>query len=262
MAKIGYLYLRQGAWAGQQLLPTEWVDTVNHATISMKARADAGLKYHNQFWALPDRHVFMAVGYHCQVIMVFPDLDIVAAMTARDFCSFRKIAEGIAGAVKSEATLPHNSDAARLLADAVADVSTEKPTQVAPVPQIASPISGKTYRFPADNALDVRSISLSFTDKPGYAVDIDTHNPANPVIRLRGPIGLDGLYRKSELTSFGLRAVKGAWVSADTFAIDMQYVGLGEQQKFSLSFSGDNKVVLHGKTRAGREVAVDGEPDG
>jgi hypothetical protein len=93
-------------------------------------------------------------------------------------------------------------------------------------------------------------------------VEIDTHNPANPVIQMRGPIGLDGLYRKSEPTPFGLRAVKGAWVSGDTFAVDVQYVGLGEQQKFSLSFSGDNKVVLRGKARGGREVAIDGEAGG
>jgi hypothetical protein len=96
-------------------------------------------------------------------------------------------------------------------------------------------------------------LSLSFTDTPSYAVELDTHNPANPVIWMRGPIGLDGLYRKSAPTSFGLRAVKGAWVSGDTFAVDVQFVGSGEQQKFSLSFSGDNKVVLRGKAgEAGR----------
>jgi hypothetical protein len=126
---------------------------------------------------------------------------------------------------------------------------------------ITSAISGKTYRFP-ENALNVRSFSLSFTDRPGYVVEIDTHDPTNPVIRMRGPIGLDGLYRKSEPTPFGLRAVKGAWARGDTFVVDVQYVGQGEQQKFSLSFSGDNKVVLRGKTRGGREVAIDGEVGG
>jgi CubicO group peptidase (beta-lactamase class C family) len=260
MAKIGYLYLRRGQWAGRQLLPAEWVDTVNHATISMNAKVDGGLTYHNQFWALPDRHVFMAVGYHCQVIMVFPDPDIVAAMTARDFCSFRKLADDISGAVKSDAALPADPDAARLLAEAVRDVSTEMPTEVGPASMIASAISGKTYRFPA-NGLDIRSVSLTFTDNPGYTVEIDTHYPANPLLRMRGPIGLDGLYRKSEPTPFGLRAVKGAWAKGNTFILDVQYVGLGEQQKFSLSFSGD-KVVLRGNARGGREIAVDGETGG
>ena len=59
-----------------------------------------------------------------------------------------------------------------------------------------------------------------------------------------------------------MRAVKGAWVNGDTFAVDVQYVGLGEQQRFSLSFSGDDKVVLRGKARGGREVTVDGEAGG
>jgi CubicO group peptidase (beta-lactamase class C family) len=30
MAKIGYLYLRNGAWEGKQLLPPAWIDKVNH----------------------------------------------------------------------------------------------------------------------------------------------------------------------------------------------------------------------------------------
>ena len=75
---------------------------------------------------------------------------------------------------------------------------------------------------------------------------------------MRGPIGLDGLYRKSELTSFGLRAVKGSWVNKDTFVMDVQYVGLGEQRKFTLSFNG-NKVSMRGRARDGRDILVDGE---
>jgi len=258
MARIGYLYLRHGEWAGKQLLPPDWVDAANHATVSMNASFDPGLKYHNQFWALPDKHVFMMVGYHCQMIMVLPDRDIVAAMTARDFCSFRKMADEISGAVKSEAALPVNPDAAMQLANVLSDISIEKPTEIGPTPELASAISGKTYRFPG-NALDIKSFSLSLNDsRPGYAIEIDTHNPANPVINMRGPIGLDGLYRKSELTSFGLRAVKGSWVNKDTFVMDVQYVGLGEQRKFSLSFDG-SKVSLRGKTRDGRDILVDGE---
>ena len=32
------------------------------------------LRYSNLFWALPDKHVYMANGYHCQLIMVLPRL--------------------------------------------------------------------------------------------------------------------------------------------------------------------------------------------
>jgi CubicO group peptidase (beta-lactamase class C family) len=258
MAKIGYLYLRHGEWAGKQLLPPDWVDAVNHATVSMNASFEPGLRYHNQFWALPDRHVYMTVGYHCQVIMVLPDQDIVAAMTARDFCPFGKIADDISGAVKSDAPLSANPDAAMQLANVLGDISTEKPTEIGPTSELASGISGKTYRFP-DNDLNIKSFSLSLSgSQPGYEIEIDTRNPANPLIKLRGPIGLDGRYLKSELTSFGLRAAKGSWVNKDTFVADVQYVGLGEQRKFSLSFDG-NKVNLRSKARSGREISVDGE---
>jgi CubicO group peptidase (beta-lactamase class C family) len=76
MAKIGYLYLRNGVWEGKQLLPPAWIEKVSHATVDMHAAWAPGLRYSNLFWALPDKHVYMAGGYHGQVIMIFPDLDI------------------------------------------------------------------------------------------------------------------------------------------------------------------------------------------
>ena len=35
MAKIGYLYLRNGMWEGKELISSAWIDKVNHATIDM-----------------------------------------------------------------------------------------------------------------------------------------------------------------------------------------------------------------------------------
>ena len=260
MARIGYLYLHRGEWSGKQLLPTGWVDAIDHPTVSMNASFDPGLKYSNQFWVLPDRHVYMAVGYHCQVIMILPDQNVVAAMTARDFCPFRRLADDITAAVKSASSLPPNPEAAKLLADEVADVATEKATDVGPTPDLAAVISGKTYRFP-DNALNVKTLALFLTDsQPRYEVDIDTHQLGNALVKLGGPIGLDGLYRKSKPTAFGLRAVKGAWQDGETFAVDVQYVGLGEQAKFVLRFDGD-KVTLRGKARDGHEVVAEGAAD-
>jgi CubicO group peptidase (beta-lactamase class C family) len=68
-------------WEGKHLLPPAWIDKVSHATIDM--HKEPGLRYSNQFWALPDKHVYMAVGTNRQVIMVFPDLDVVAVTTGR-----------------------------------------------------------------------------------------------------------------------------------------------------------------------------------
>jgi CubicO group peptidase (beta-lactamase class C family) len=134
MAKIGYLYLRGGEWDGKRLLPPEWIDKVSHATVNMNSFAERGMRYSNFFWALPDKHVYMAVGYHCQLIMVFPDLDIVAVTTARDFCPFSKLADAISGAVRSEGALPSDPAGADLLADKIREISNRRRYDD-PVPQ-------------------------------------------------------------------------------------------------------------------------------
>ncbi|MDH2386654.1 serine hydrolase [Bradyrhizobium sp. CER78] len=259
MAKIGYLYLRNGEWAGKQLLPADFLDAVNHATVNMNARFDPRLRYANQFWTIPDKHIFMTVGYHCQVIMVMPERDIVAVMTASNFCSFGKLADEISGAIKSDQALPDDAAAAEQLAKAIADVSTEKPTPVGAPPAIASAISGRTYKFP-DNNLGIKTLTLFLADEnPRYVVETNAGDPARR--DLNGPIGLDGLYRKSAPTFLGVRAVKGAWTDERTLVVDLQYVGLGDAWTWTLTYDGD-KVALRGKARDGREGAAEGTAGG
>jgi CubicO group peptidase (beta-lactamase class C family) len=259
MAKIGYLYLRKGKWEDQQLIPPDWADRQNHAAVNMNASFDADLRYSNLFWAFPDKHVYMAVGDRCQLIMVFSKLDIVAVVTARNYCSFSKMVNDISGAVKSDAALPPNSTGATLLANKLRDISIEKPTEVGAMPAIALSISGKTYQFP-DNALNVKSLSLSLTDvHPHYDLEIYTRDPALPSLKLAGPIGLDGLYRKGEPTPLVLvLALKGAWSNSQTFAIDVRLLGGDIDRKWILSFDG-GRLNLRGKAEDGREVSVEGE---
>ena len=124
MAKIGYLYLRKGVWEGQELLPPAWIDKVSHATVNMRL---GGLRYSNLFWALPDKRVYMAVGRNGQVIMVFPDLDVVAVTTGRENYRLSEVADSISRSVKSDTSLPADAESAQLLANKILDVSTGKP---------------------------------------------------------------------------------------------------------------------------------------
>jgi CubicO group peptidase (beta-lactamase class C family) len=262
MARFGYLYLRGGRWGDRQLLPPDWIETVNHAATDMHTSFEPGLRYANQFWALPDRHVFMSVGYHCQVIMVLPDPDIVAVMTARDFCPFRKLAESILGAVKSESPLPASSDAAASLATAISDVATEKPNEIGPVPELAAVISGKTYHFPR-SALSFKSTTLYLTDpNPRVAWELYQADMPDSVIRTDSPIGLDGLYRKNApkdpTIPFAYRAMKGSWRDAQTFVINLQFIGQGLEQTWTLAFAGD-RMTIKTKARDGHEVSVESE---
>ena len=81
MAKIGYLYLRGGVWEGKQILPASWIEGVRKADVDMRETWAQDLRYGSQFWVMPDRDAYMAVGYDRQLIVVMPKLDIVAVMT-------------------------------------------------------------------------------------------------------------------------------------------------------------------------------------
>jgi len=135
MAKIGYLYLRNGEWEDKRLLPSAWINRISHAAVNTNLSGEPDMRYSNFFWALPNKHVYMAVGYHCQLIMVFPELDIVAVTTARDFCPFSKLADYISSAVKSEGALPSDPAGADLLANKIREISIRRRYDD-PVPQL------------------------------------------------------------------------------------------------------------------------------
>jgi len=258
MAKIGYLYLRHGEWEGKTLVPPAWIEKASHATINMNMKSGPDLRYSNFFWALPNKNVYMAVGYHNQVIMVFPALDIVVVTTARDFYSLGLMVNYITDAVKSGTALAPAPDGASVLANAIRDVSTEKPSEVGATPETAAAISGKIYTFPG-NGLGVKSLSLTLTG-PQPLIDFEFYNrdPGAPSRRVGGPIGLDGLYRRGDATQVGIAAVKGSWLNDHTFVIQRLILGAGAaEQKYTLSFD-DEKLNLRGTDWNGRDVSIDG----
>jgi CubicO group peptidase (beta-lactamase class C family) len=124
MAKIGYLYLHNGVWEGKQLLPSEWVNKVSHPTVETHLKQ--GFWYSNFFWALPDKHVYMALGRYGQVIMIFPDLDVVAVTTGHKGYPPSEFADAVSGSVKSDTTIPADAAGEKLLANKILDVSTDK----------------------------------------------------------------------------------------------------------------------------------------
>jgi CubicO group peptidase (beta-lactamase class C family) len=259
MAKIGYLYLRQGEWEGKPLLPPAWVEKVSHATVNMNTAFEPALRYSNFFWALPEQQVYMADGYHCQLIMVYPALDIVAVTTARDFCPLGRLANLVIAAVKSDAAIAPDPAGANMLADAIREISAEKPTEASAPSEMASAVSGKTFNFPG-NALGVKSIALRFADsEPRYDMEFYSRDPARPPFQWTGPIGLDGLYRKSDPSAVGIVATKGKWLNDHTLTIERLILGDGEPaRRWTLRFDGD-KLNLRGMDRGGSEVSIDGD---
>ncbi|UCG02806.1 MAG: serine hydrolase [Candidatus Heimdallarchaeota archaeon] len=75
MAKFGFLYLHNGSWDGQQLVPKEWVQVSTQPT-------NTTWWYGYQWWIEPHRNSFSARGYKGQQIIIIPDYNMVVVFTA------------------------------------------------------------------------------------------------------------------------------------------------------------------------------------
>ena len=94
MAKIGYLYLRQGQWEDKQLVPAAWVEASTRKHISATLQDGYGYQ-----WWVTDDGIYMALGYAGQFIFVVPEVDLVVVFVSnldeKDFYTPQKLLEDI-----------------------------------------------------------------------------------------------------------------------------------------------------------------------
>jgi CubicO group peptidase (beta-lactamase class C family) len=84
LAKIGYLYLHDGMWNGKQLVGKDWVAE----SVAPFIQAEEDYKYGYQWWLMPrkdsPRLVWMARGFGGQNLVVYPEEQVIAVITAWD----------------------------------------------------------------------------------------------------------------------------------------------------------------------------------
>lgn len=78
MAKFGYLYLHEGVWDGQQIVPAAWVQTSTTAHVKTGQTLDYGY----QWWVYPEWGAYTARGRYGQLIFVISEYDMVIVFTA------------------------------------------------------------------------------------------------------------------------------------------------------------------------------------
>jgi CubicO group peptidase (beta-lactamase class C family) len=105
LAKMGYLYLHDGMWDGQQIVSKDWV----RQSLAPFIDAEEGFKYGFKWWLLPrtDRqgYVWMARGFGGQRLMVFPEEDAIVVFTGweilKDPAADRELVNRILPAVRT-----------------------------------------------------------------------------------------------------------------------------------------------------------------
>jgi hypothetical protein len=257
MAKIGYLYLHGGTWVGRQMLPPAWTEKVYRAPVDMRFGTTPAFRYANGWWAIPDRRAYMAVGFLRQMIIVLPDVDVVAVVTGTRHYPIGALLDRIVGAARSPGPLAADADGAARLAIRVNDAATEKATPVGDTSQLAKTISGKSYRF-GPNRLGLKTLMFDLsTEQPRYEATIDV-GPAGPTRQFSGPIGLDGRFRVGEPGPGPLLAAKGRWVRDDSFQVVSRLLLEGIISTYTLTFR-DGGVELSFEDNRGVRAQARGE---
>ena len=248
MAKIGYLYLHHGRWADEQLLPPAWSEHVFRASVDMGLGTTPAFRYANGWWTIPEKHAYMAVGFLRQLIIVLPEVDVVAVVTGRRHYPFLPLIDRIVAAARSSSPLPADADAGARLAERVREAEVEKASPVMAAPPLAQAISGRTWRF-SRNAVGLRSLKLDLASaEPSYEIVVDDRAGAAPR-RLVGPIGLDDRFRTLDIGVGGPLAVKGRWLSDHEFEVTSRTIGEGIVTTYRHAFRGNEVDIAFSSNR-------------
>lgn len=100
MARVGYLYLRNGRWDGRQVLPEWWVGkaTAGHVPFAKKI-SGISTGYGYMWWLLPlnkedndnaRNEIQMAYGHWGQFIFVIPRYDMVVVFTSNSSATYNE----------------------------------------------------------------------------------------------------------------------------------------------------------------------------
>ncbi len=240
MAKFGYLYLHNGEWDGQQIIPADWVTASTSKHIPARNYADG---YGYQWWVDLNGYAF-AAGAAGQQIIVDQQHNLVVVFTSnlsgeKELQLGKLFRDMILPAVQSDTPLPENptGEAALQAARDARELST--PVAVPALNETATRISGKTYTLEL-NDYSWKSLTLTFTEGSETAqLAVDSDNPFTL------EIGMDNLLRVNPFPDSAPIFAKGKWETEKRFGMEWIYGGSVNEAHLAFTFDGqDLKLVV------------------
>ncbi|WP_221029099.1 serine hydrolase domain-containing protein [Actomonas aquatica] len=249
IAKLGQLYLQQGEWNAQRLLPADYVAaaTRKQSSNGSNPESDWDQGYGYQFWrCIPG--FYRGDGRFGQFCIVMPQYDAVVAITSgtNDMGGVMKavwkhLLPGLA-----PVPLPADNTAAAALAERLSHLSYDRPAGAATSP-LAATVSGRTYQLPA-NASRFSAVSIEFgQDQATFhgTVDGETHTLAVGYDRwLTGRTGAFQVLENRPMpgTAQDVGAA-GAWTDENTFTVRFSLPETTYTPELALHFSPDGDAV-------------------
>jgi hypothetical protein len=256
MAKLGYLYLRQGQWNGEQITPAPWVQasTIKHMETKglMNAAEDDGYGY---LWWMNGFDGYAAHGFGGQYIFVLPQADLVVVFTSGLpdplFPIPRLLVKSyLLPAVKSAQALPPNPQALHDLEAEIQMIEHGVGT-IRPLPPIAYQISGKTFHLTStpDSTDLFQTIALTFTGEDEYRSETIWPSEQQVIVTgsLTGTFHLNPIEFMSPEGPTPLTvAIRGYWQDDRTFI-----------EEYVRDFPTDIALVTQKYTFDGQRVAIE-----
>ncbi len=248
MAKIGYLYLKNGQWNEKQIVPKEWVEesTTKKVNIPSEDTYAKGLNY-GYWWWLQEKG-YMAWGAGGQYIIVRPDLDLVVVITSNGFDNINRYSEfmksflevNIISALNGNAPLPSSPRTLQKINDFIKELKEPKEKSNSLIPDIAMQISNTNYSL-EQNKIGFKNTSLTFKNSNEC---VWRYSIGGQSVHLQ--VGINGIYKINEIPfSMGVRpdgesiACKGQWTNNEIFVIEHHIIGDPSKQIFEFSFNKD-----------------------
>lgn len=248
MGKIGLLYLNNGQWNGEQIVPLEWVQTSASNLIDTTGPWPSRSGYGYQWW-MNSFGGYSARGFGGQYIFVVPEYDLVVVFTGslenRDTSIPEMMMERfIIPAIESDRALKENMQANEELKTILKEIENPNhPLDVPDLPTIAHNVSGREYVF-EQNVLGLEAFTFTF----------EQNSEATLHVRYLGydykfDVGLDDVYRLYDmdqgiigpLSIYNMMAAKGYWQDEKSFIVDWKH---GFQDILTFTFEEDEVTLM------------------
>ncbi len=247
IARFGQLYLQNGQWYGDQVIPEAWITeaTALHMTNADHPNPDWSQGYGYQFWRC--RHnAYRGDGVFGQYCIVMPEQDAVLAMTGGvDVFDMQKplnLVWDILLPAMGDAPLPEDSASQHRLTEKLTSLAC-RPVTGQPDSPTARRVTGKTYRVDS-NALGLETVTLNF-DASAWSIVVKTAAGEDSI-----PCGFGAwlkghthLFSQPLLFDHALTASSGAWTADDTFTMIVRLVETPFVHTINFHFDGAELII-------------------
>ncbi|MCU0348104.1 MAG: beta-lactamase family protein [Saprospiraceae bacterium] len=274
IAKFGQLYLQNGKWGGQQIIPASWVEeATKRQGPSQDNDSDWGQGYGYQFWRCkPEPGFYRGDGAFGQYCIVIPQYDTVIAINSesKDMGASMKLAwDHLLPALKNDSPLPEDAASQKALAEKLENIGLSIPSLQSSSP-LAARLSGKEFKL-ENNEKGLASIRFAF-EKDSCKVMVQGKTGTQTLTCGFGHWHTDGNEQDVSVSLFALpervkltskTAASATWQDDQTLLINLKFIENVHGDQWICRFDGNkltvsfkNSLVMMGKEEEKRAGLV------